>query len=64
LITVTEQMMAARGKAAGDLGRLPAGLFCYSTEDMSAPVKIHAPLCLSYHPQNPASPEDVPALTK
>jgi hypothetical protein len=64
LIEATEEMMAARGKAAGDLGRLSAGIFYYSTEGMSAPVKIRAPLCLSYHPQNPASPEDVLALTK
>jgi hypothetical protein len=64
LIAATEEMMAARGKQAGDLGRLPAGIFYYSTEGMSAPVKIHAPLCLSHHPQNPASPEEVLALTK
>ncbi len=64
LIEATEEMMAARGKAAGDLGRLSAGTFYYSTEGMSTPVKIRAPLCLSYHPQNPASPEDVLALTK
>ena len=64
LINATEEMMAARGKAAGDLGRLSAGLFYYSTEGMSAPVKISAPLCLSHHPQNPASPEDVLAFTK
>ncbi len=31
---------------------------------MSAPVKIRAPLCLSNHPQNPAAPTDVLALTK
>ncbi|MBB4196770.1 hypothetical protein CCR94_20825 [Rhodoblastus sphagnicola] len=64
LIDATQEMMAARGKAASDLGRLSAGLFYYSTEGMSAPIKIRAPLCLSYHPQNPASPEDVLAFTK
>ncbi len=64
LIEATEEMMAARGKAAGDLGRLSAGIFYYSTEGMSAPVKIRAPLCLSNHPQNPASPDDVLDLTK
>ena len=51
LIEATEEMMAARGKAAGDLGRLSAGIFYYSTEGMSAPVKIRAPLCLSNHPK-------------
>jgi len=49
---------------AGDLGRLSAGIFYYSTEGMSTPVKIRAPLCLSYHPQNPASREDVLAFPK
>jgi hypothetical protein len=55
-------MMAARGKAAGDLGRLSAGVFYYATEGMREPVKIHAPLCLSHHPQQPASPEEVLVL--
>ncbi|MCW2318423.1 hypothetical protein M2322_003992 [Rhodoblastus acidophilus] len=64
LIDATEEMMRARGKAAGDLGRLSAGLFYYATEAMSAPIKIRTPLCLSHHPQNPASPEDILALTK
>jgi len=59
-----EEMMRARGKAAGDLGRLSAGLFYYATEAMSAPIKIRTPLCLSQHPQNRASPEDILALTK
>ncbi|PPQ37528.1 ATP-binding protein [Rhodoblastus acidophilus] len=64
LIDATEEMMRARGKAAGDLGKLSAGLFYYATEAMSAPIKIRTPLCLSHHPQNPASPEDILALTK
>jgi hypothetical protein len=64
LIDATSEMMAARGKAAGDLGRLSAGNFYYSTEGMSVPVKIKMPLCLSYHPQNPATPEEMLALAK
>ena len=64
LIDATEDMMAARGKAARDLGTLSAGMFYVSTEDMSRPAKIKTPLCLSYHPQNPATPEEVLALAK
>lgn len=59
LIDATEEMMAARGKAAKDLGALSAGLFYFSTEGMPQPVKIKTPLCLSWHPQNPATPEEV-----
>ena len=60
----TEDMMAARGKAAKDLGALGAGIFYFSTEGLPQPVKLKTPLCLSYHPQNPATPEEVVRLAK
>ena len=59
LIAATEEMMAAKGKAAKDLGSLSAGLFYVATEGLAQPVKIRAPLCLSWHPQNPATPEQI-----
>jgi hypothetical protein len=64
LIDATEEMMAARGRAAKDLGALSAGIFYFSTEGMLQPVKIKTPLCLSYHPRNPATPEEVVALAR
>lgn len=62
LIDATEEMMAQRGKAAKDLGTLTAGTFYFSTEGTPQPVKIKTPLCLSYHPQNPATPDEVAVL--
>ena len=59
LISATEEMMAARGKAVKDLGSLSAGFFYVSTEGLAQPVKVRTPLCLSWHPQNPATPEEI-----
>jgi hypothetical protein len=64
LIDATEEMMAARGRAAKDLGALSAGLFYFSTEGTPQPVKIKTPLCLSHHPQNPATPEDIASIAR
>ncbi len=64
LIDATEDMIRSRGGAARDLGALTAGLFYFSTEGTPAPVKVRTPLCLSYHPQNPATPEEVEALAR
>lgn len=64
LIDATEEMMAARGRAANDLGALTAGTFYFSTEGTPQPVKIKTPLCLSHHPQNPATPEEIVALAR
>ena len=64
LIDATEEMMASRGRAAKDLGALTAGTFYFSTEGTPQPVKLKTPLCLSWHPQNPATPEEVVALAR
>jgi hypothetical protein len=58
-IEATKDMMAAKGGAAEDLGRLERGIFYFSTEGVSRPVKIRTPLCLSFHPQNPLTPEEI-----
>jgi hypothetical protein len=64
LIDSTKEMMAARGNAAQDLGALTTGLFYYSTEHMARPAKLKAPLCLTYHPQNPATVEEILGLSR
>ena len=63
LIDATEEMMAAKGKAAKDLGALTAGTFYFSTEGTPAPVKLKTPLCLSFH-DKPATPEEVVDLAR
>jgi hypothetical protein len=63
LIDSTKEMMSARGKQAQDLGALTTGIFYYSTLGMSQPVKLKTPLCLTYHPQNPATAEEVLQLS-
>jgi DNA helicase HerA-like ATPase len=47
----TKEMMAARGKAAQDLGALTTGTFYYSTEHMPYPIKLKTPLCLRVRPE-------------
>ena len=64
LIDSTKEMMAARGKPAQDLGALTTGIFYYSTLGMSQPAKLKTPLCLSYHPQNPATAEEIVQLSR
>jgi hypothetical protein len=60
-IEATRELMDAKGGAAGDLGRLRAGEFYFTTEGLARPVRIDAPLCLSHHPQNPLSLDEVVA---
>jgi Helicase HerA, central domain len=64
LIDSTKEMMAARGKPAQDLGALTTGIFYYSTLGMSQPVKLKTPLCLTYHPQNPATVDEILNLSR
>ncbi|MCX8254293.1 AAA family ATPase [Beijerinckiaceae bacterium RH AL1] len=64
LLDATEDMIKSRGGTARDLGALTFGLFYFSTEGTPAPVKVKTPLCLSYHPANPATPEEVEALAR
>jgi len=63
LIDSTKEMMAARGKPAQDLGALTTGIFYYSTAGMSQPAKLKTPLCLTYHPQNPATVDEIVQLS-
>ncbi|MBV8566175.1 MAG: ATP-binding protein [Methylobacteriaceae bacterium] len=58
-IDAAKEMMAAKGGAADDLGRLERATFYFATEGLARPVKVRTPLCLSYHPQNPLSTEEI-----
>jgi hypothetical protein len=56
--------LAASGGRADDLGKLRAGEFYFATDGSGKPVKVRAPICLSFHPPNPPTPEEVIALAK
>jgi hypothetical protein len=64
LMDSAKEMMAARGKPAQDLGALTTGIFYYSTLGVSQPAKLKTPLCLSYHPQNPATVDEIVQLSR
>ena len=52
-------LMAAKGGAADDIGKLSKGEFYFSTEGSLRPFKVRTPLCLSWHPPNPPTAEEV-----
>jgi hypothetical protein len=58
-IQATLELMAAKGAAADDIARLTRGEFYFSTDGFSRPVKVRAPLCLSWHPPNPPTADEV-----
>lgn len=58
-IQATRELMAAKGGVAEDLGRLTTGEFYFSTEGFSRPMKVRTPLCLSWHPPNPPTADEV-----
>jgi hypothetical protein len=63
-IAAAQEIMAAHGGAASDIGRLGAGEFYFATEGSGRPAKLTTPLCLSYHPANPPTPEQVVAAAR
>jgi hypothetical protein len=58
-IDATQQLMAAKGGGGEDIGRLSKGEFYFSTEGLNRPVKIRTPLCLSWHPPNPPTSDEI-----
>ncbi|MFG1397281.1 ATP-binding protein [Roseixanthobacter pseudopolyaromaticivorans] len=58
-IEATRDLMAAKGGAADDIARLTRGEFYFSTDGIGRPMKIHTPLSLSWHPQNPPTADEV-----
>jgi Helicase HerA, central domain len=58
-IDAIRELMAAKGGAADDIGKLARGEFYFSTDGTPRPFKVHTPLCLSWHPANPPTAEEV-----
>jgi hypothetical protein len=63
-IEAVKDLVAAKGGRADDIATLTTGVFYFSTEGASKPVKLRTPLCLSHHPQNPLDPTEVVARAK
>jgi len=59
-----KSMIAATGGSADDIGKLSAGEFYFKTEKSGKPFKLSTPICLSFHPPNPPTPEEVVARAK
>jgi hypothetical protein len=59
-----KSMIAATGGSADDVGKLAAGEFYFKTEKSGKPFKLKTPICLSFHPPNPPTPEEVIARAK
>ncbi|MFC7665278.1 ATP-binding protein [Methylorubrum suomiense] len=58
-IAAAQEIIAANGGTAADIGKLGAGEFYFATEASGRPAKLRTPICLSYHPANPPTPEEV-----
>jgi DNA helicase HerA-like ATPase len=58
-IEAVRELMAAKGGGGSDIASMKAGEFYFTTEGMAAPEKVRTPLCLSYHPQNPLSQDEM-----
>ena len=59
-----KSMIAATGGSADDVGKLAAGEFYFKTEKSGKPFKLKTPICLSFHPPNPPTPEEVIARAR
>jgi hypothetical protein len=57
-IGAVEEMARARGSEVSNVGRLGQGQF-YLSVDGSAFHKASTPLCLTYHPKSPLTPDEV-----
>jgi DNA helicase HerA-like ATPase len=63
-IAAAQDIVAASGGRADDIGKLQAGEFYFATEGSGKPVKLRTPICLTFHPPNPPTPDQVIALAK
>jgi len=63
-IGAAQEIIAASGGKADDLGKLKAGEFYFATEGSGKPSKLRTPICLTYHPPNPPTPDEVIARAK
>jgi hypothetical protein len=57
-IDAARELAQAKGGRLPDIGLLSSGQFYAAGEGFSF-VKVHTPLCLTYHPKAPLSPEEV-----
>ena len=62
-IEAIRELMAAKGARGDDIATLRTGEFYFSTEG-TPPEKLKTPLCLSHHPPNPLSREEVVARAR
>jgi len=58
-LNATQELLAAKGGTGDDIAKLGAGEFYFATEGPLHPVKLRAPLCISYHPKNSLTAEEV-----
>ena len=58
-IGAAQEIIGASGGRADDIGKLKAGEFYFATEGSGTPAKLRTPICLSFHPPNPPTPEEV-----
>ena len=63
-IAAAQEIIAANGGMVSDIGKLGAGEFYFSTEGSGRPAKLSTPICLTNHPANPPTPEDVVVRAK
>jgi hypothetical protein len=63
-IDATRGLMATKGGGGDDIARLNRGEFYFSNEGLLRPIKIHTPLCLTWHPQSPLTEEEILAKTQ
>jgi hypothetical protein len=63
-IGAAQEIIAASGGRADDIGKLKTGEFYFATEGSGKPGKVRTPICLSYHPPNPPAPDEVIARAK
>lgn len=58
-IDAVRKQIRLRGGTGDEIPTLPRGRFFVCSENIKPPVKIETPLCLSYHPDNPLTEEEV-----
>lgn len=63
-IQAVRELIAMKGGGADDVAGLSAGVFYFSTDGTPKPIKLRAPLCLTYHPKNPIPAEEVVQMAR
>jgi DNA helicase HerA-like ATPase len=59
-IAATRGLLEAKGGGGSeDVARLSRGEFYFSTEAVARPIRIRTPICLTWHPANPLTANEV-----